>query len=177
MTADQKNVVICPSCGAENIEGSDSCERCMMDLRSIDVPERAQILADDSDLTAPISSIRLTRPKTVSPNHSVRDAIAAMKPDPSGAVIVVEGVRIVGILTDRDILKKVAANTSALSEPVAAYMTPDPVVLRDDDMMAYALNKMGDGGFRHIPVVRNGDLVGMVTGREIMSWVIGKYID
>jgi CBS domain-containing protein len=71
----------------------------------------------------------------------------------------------------------VAAREGVLDEPVAFSMTPDPVVLRDDDMMAYALNKMGDGGFRHIPVVRDGELVGMVTIHDIMAWILGKYFD
>jgi CBS domain-containing protein len=56
-------------------------------------------------------------------------------------------------------------------------MTPDPVVLREDDTMAFALNKMGDGGFRHVPVVRDGELVGMITVRDIMNWVLGRYFD
>jgi len=51
------------------------------------------------------------------------------------------------------------------------------VVLRDDDTMAMALNKMGDGGFRHIPIVRGGELVGMITARDVMGWVLGKYFD
>lgn len=176
MTVDQRNIVICPSCGAENIEGVDTCESCMMDLRSIDIPEAAQLLAEH-DLTMPISSIRLSRPRTVAPNQTVRDAIASMKQDPSGAVVVVEGVQIVGIFTDRDVLKKAAARDGALDDSVAHYMTPDPVVLRDDDMMSYALNKMGDGGFRHIPVVRDGELVGMVTIHDVMAWILGKYFD
>ena len=49
MTIDQKNIVICPSCGSENIEGSDSCSNCMMDLSSIDVPSTYQVLPE-SDL-------------------------------------------------------------------------------------------------------------------------------
>jgi CBS domain-containing protein len=176
MTVDQRNIVVCPSCGAENIEGVDTCESCTMDLRSIDIPEGAQLLAEH-DLTLPISTIRLSRPRTVTPMQTVRDAIASMKQDPSGAVVVVEGVNIVGIFTDRDVLKKAAARQGALDESIAYYMTPDPVVLREDDMMAYALNKMGDGGFRHIPVVRDGELVGMVTIRDIMAWILGKYFD
>ena len=176
MTIDQRNIVICPSCSAENIEGVDTCESCLMALRSIDVPEREQLLAE-GDLTMPISSIRLTRPQTIGPNQPVREAIAAMRGDPSGAVVVMEGVRVVGIFTDRDVLKKTAARKGVLSEPVAFYMTPDPVVLRDDDMLAYALNKMGDGGFRHIPVIRDGELVGMVTIHDIMAWILGKYFD
>jgi CBS domain-containing protein len=90
---------------------------------------------------------------------------------------VLEDSRVVGILTDRDILKKVALREGALDQPVSQHMTPDPVVLREDDMVAYALNKMGDGGFRHIPVVRDGELVGMITVRDIMNWVLGRYFD
>lgn len=176
MVAKQENIVICPSCGAENIEGADNCERCMSDLRSIDVPETTQIVSE-SDLLIPISSVRMTRPRTISAAASVREAVAAMKDDPTGAVVVVNEGKTIGIFTDRDVLKKVAAKPGALAEPIAGYMTHDPVVLREDDTMAYALNKMGDGGFRHIPVTRDGELVGMITVRDVMNWVLGRYFD
>ncbi len=176
MVAKQENIVICPSCGAENIEGADNCERCMSDLRSIDVPETTQIVSE-SDLLIPISSVRMTRPRTISAAASVREAVAAMKDDPTGAVVVVNEGKTVGIFTDRDVLKKVAAKPGALAESIAGYMTHDLVVLREDDTMAYALNKMGDGGFRHIPVTRDGELVGMITVRDVMNWVLGRYFD
>lgn len=64
-----------------------------------------------------------------------------------------------------------------MDQPVARFMTPDPVVMRDDDMMAVALNKMGDGGFRHMPVMRDRELVGMITVRDIMNWLLGRYFD
>jgi CBS domain-containing protein len=176
MSVDQRNIVICPSCGFENIEGVDTCERCTMDLRSIDVPESVQIVSE-SDLNVSISQVRMTRPRTVAPTLTVRDAIAEMRGDSTGAVVVVDGAKVVGIFTDRDVLKKAAARDGVLDEPVAYYMTQDPVVLREDDTMAHALNKMGDGGFRHIPVVRDGELVGMITVRDIMSWVLGRYFD
>ncbi|MGE0598536.1 MAG: cyclic nucleotide-binding/CBS domain-containing protein [Dehalococcoidia bacterium] len=176
MTNDLRNIVICPSCGHENIEGVDTCEKCMMDLRSIDVPETAQI-ASETELAVAISGVRMSRPRVASSTHTVREAIAVMKGDPMGAVVIVDNGKVVGIFTDRDVLKKVGANAAALAQPVSHYMTHDPVVLREDDTMAYALNKMGDGGFRHIPVVRNGELIGMITGREIMAWMLGRYFD
>ena len=176
MTTDMKNIVICPSCGSENIEGSDSCENCTMNLSSIDIPETSQLLKD-SDLLIPISAVRMTRPRTVAPMQTVREAIGEMKDDPTGGVVVMDAGRVVGIFTERDVLKKAAAKLAVMDEPVALYMTPDPVVLREDDTMAYALNKMGDGGFRHIPVVRAGELVGMITVRDVMNWVLGRYFD
>lgn len=176
MVAKQENIVVCPSCGAENIEGADNCERCLSDLRSIDVPETTQVVSE-SDLLIPISSVRMTKPRVVSPSQSVREAVATMKDDPTGAVVVVSEGKTVGIFTDRDVLKKIAAKAGALDEQVGKYMTHDPVVLREDDTMAYALNKMGDGGFRHIPVTREGELVGMITVRDVMNWVLGRYFD
>jgi len=176
LSAQQRNIVVCPSCGSENIEGVDSCEHCTMDLRSIDVPESSQVVSG-SDLTLPVLSARISRPRTVRIEVSVRDAIAAMREDPSGAVIIMDGGRVAGIFTDRDVLTRVAGRPGVMDDPVANHMTPDPVVLREDDMMAFALNKMGDGGFRHMPVVRDGELVGMVTVRDIMNWVLGRYFD
>jgi CBS domain-containing protein len=176
MSTEQRNVVVCPSCGTENIEGVDTCEHCMMDLRSIDVPESSQVVSD-SDLSLPVSSVRLSRPHTVQATQTVREAIAAMKTDPSAAVVVLDGTTVAGIFTDRDVMIRVAGQPGAMDEPIARYMTADPVVMRDDDMMAVALNKMGDGGFRHMPVMREGELIGMITVRDVMNWVLGRYFD
>lgn len=175
MSIQQRNVVVCPSCGSENIEGVDTCENCMMDLRSIDVPESTQI-ASESDLTLPVSMARVSRARTVAPTQTVRETIDAMKDDSSGAVVVMDGITVAGIFTDRDVMIRVAGR-EVMDEPIARYMTPDPVVLREDDMMAVALNKMGDGGFRHMPVLREGELVGMITVRDVMSWLLGRYFD
>lgn len=176
MALDRTNIVVCPSCGAENIEGTDQCVNCTADLRSLDIPDSDQI-ASESDLNRPISSMRLSKPHSVSPETTVHDAIAFMREETVGAVVVVAEGKIVGVFTERDVLKKVAAQPGALEAPVSTYMTPDPVVLRHDDKMAYALNKMGAGGFRHIPVVKDGSFYAMVTARDVMSWVMGKYFD
>ncbi len=176
MATEPANVIVCPSCGAENIEGADYCERCLMDLSSIDVPEAAQVLGE-SDLTLPISAVRWSKPATTQVGATVREAVRLMQLQRSGAVVVLRGSAIAGIFTDRDVLTRVALDPAALDRPVETVMTPDPVVLREDDMMAYALNKMGVGGFRHIPVVRDGELVGILTGRDVLSWVMGRYFD
>ncbi|GIW13797.1 MAG: hypothetical protein KatS3mg062_1236 [Tepidiforma sp.] len=176
MAMDPVNVIVCPSCGAENIEGADTCERCLMDLSSVDVPDAAQVLKE-SDLTLPISAVRWSKPLTVQVTATVRDAIRSMQTHRAGAVVVMQGTKIAGIFTDRDVLVKVAPNPESLDQPVTAVMTPDPVVLREDDMMAYALNKMGVGGFRHIPVVRGEELIGILTGRDVLNWVMGRYFD
>lgn len=174
MATELTNTVVCPSCGFKNIEGADTCENCMADLRTIDVPGTKQI-ASESDLARPISSLRCSAARSIAPEESVREAIKLMRQDVTGAVVVVSDGKVAGIFTERDVLKKVAGLVEALDAPVSVYMTPDPVVLREDDMVAVALNKMGDGGFRHIPVVRRGELVSMLTARDVMNWVLGRY--
>ena len=174
MTNDQRNIVICPSCGSDNVEGADSCEHCMADLRSVDVPESTQA-ATESDLALPVSSIRFEKPQTVAPSATVRQAIDAMLKGMTGAVVVMDAGRVVGILTERDVLKRIAGLEERMSAPVSDYMTKDPVMLSFTDPMTYAMNKMGSSDFRHIPVTRDGELVGIVTARDVMGWVLGKY--
>lgn len=176
MPSEPANVIVCPSCGAENIEGVDACERCLMDLTSVDIPDAAQLLRE-SDLALPIAAARWSRPVAIQATASVRDVIRLMQAERTGAVVVLDGLAIAGIFTDRDVLVRVAMRDEVLDAPVSSVMTPDPVVLREDDLMAYALNKMGDGGFRHIPVVRDGELIGMLTGRDVLNWVMGRYFD
>ncbi len=159
--------VVCPSCGHWNIQGVDACEHCLADLTSLDVSE--------SDLLLPLTETRLSKLKTLAPQGSVREAVELLREDASGALVVVDQGAVVGIFTDRDILLKVAGHPERMDEPVSQYMTPDPVILRDTDTMAVAVNKMGLGGFRHIPLVHEGQLVAMVTGRDVMQWVMMRY--
>ncbi|MEO6398655.1 MAG: CBS domain-containing protein [Tepidiformaceae bacterium] len=174
MANDPRNILICPSCGTENIEGSDTCEHCTADLRSVDVPESTQT-ATDSDLALPVSSIRFERPPTVPPTATVREAVDAMLGGRTGAVVVLDAGRISGILTERDVLKRIAGLADSSAAPVSEFMTKDPVTLRHNDPMAHALNKMGEGGFRHIPITQDGQLIGIATARDVMAWVLGKY--
>lgn len=170
------NIVICPSCGAENIEGVDTCENCLMDLRTIDVPETAQS-ESESALLDKIAGLRCTRPLTTGTAVSVREAVAVLARDPAGGLIVLDGARVAGIFTERDVLKKVAGRPETLDLPVTAFMTRDPVMLRPGDTIATALNKMGDGGFRHIPVAGEGRVHGVLTGRDVLAWVMSRYFE
>ena len=174
MANDPRNIVICPSCGTENIEGADTCSHCTADLRSVDVPESTQT-ATDSDLALPVSSIRFEKPQVVPPSATIRETVAAMRMGMTGAVVIVDGERIAGIITERDILKRIAGVEGGMAATVTEYMTKDPVTLRHTDPMAVALNKMGEGGFRHIPIVKDHELIGIATARDVMAWVLGKY--
>lgn len=176
MTVERTNIVICPQCGAENIEGTDTCENCLQDLRTLDVPETVQT-GSRSEFLDPIATLRLGPAHTVPITASTHETVAVLRESSSGAVVVVDEGRIVGIFTERDLLKKVAGLPGTFEQPITAFMTPDPVVLRGDDTAAAAVNKMGVGGFRHIPVVNEGKLVGILSGRDVMRWLITRYFN
>jgi len=84
---------------------------------------------------------------------------------------VVEGSRLVGIFTDRDAVLKVAGQPRG-PRPISSVMTHDPVVLRHNETIAVALNKMAVGGFRHIPIVEDGRPTGIVAARDLFRHLV-----
>lgn len=170
------NLFECPSCGATVIEGSDSCPECMTDLSSLDIPETAQG-SSGTELNATLSEVRLSRPLKADRMTRVADVIELLRSAPDSAVIVSDAGKTIGIFTERDVLNKIAGNPARLADPVFRWMTADPVVLRETDTMAVALNKMGGGGFRHIPLVYGDEVIGLVTASDVMKWVMSRYFD
>jgi CBS domain-containing protein len=83
-----------------------------------------------------------------------------------GAVVVMEGDRLVGIVTERDILRAVA--TGAIGGSVGDAMTHGPDTIGPDESSGHAAALMIHGGFRHLPVVDGGDVVGMLSIRDLV---------
>jgi CBS domain-containing protein len=155
----------CPTCGFENLLGSDICDNCGSDLAGHDTPQsattfRGQLLGERLDQLA------VATPEIVDAASDVDEAIRRMHDKGIDCVLVVEDGRLVGIFTDRDAVLKVAG-TKAGRRPISAVMTHDPVVLRHNETIAVALNKMAVGGFRHIPIVEDGRPTGVVTARDV----------
>lgn len=167
------SMTICPSCQAPNIPGADVCESCQGDLANPSVLDAR----DESALSLPLSSLRLSKPLTVAHRATVREAIAQLGKDPSGAVVIMDGPVPVGIFTERDVMKRIAGYPDVLDDPITRHMTQDPVLLRETDTVAVALNKMGGGGFRHIPLMHDSDLIAMVTVRDVINWMMSSYFD
>ena len=84
-----------------------------------------------------------------------------------GAVVVVDGAGLAGILTERDILKAVAAGFAA-DDQVARWMTRHPETVEPDESTAHAASLMIHGGFRHLPVMDEGRVVGILSIRDLM---------
>ena len=165
-------VITCPDCGAENIQGTDYCVNCNNDLRTLDIPPDTWSPGQGppGESVGHLASRETVR---VPPTMPVRDVIALLRDGDHGCAVVVEDGRVVGVFTERDVLHKITPRREqAMDLPVAEVMTPDPVLLREDDSVLVAINKMSIGGFRHIPLVNEGRaLRGILSGRDILEYV------
>lgn len=107
---------------------------------------------------------------TAPPTMTVDEAARLMKKHGASALMVVEGTRLAGIFTERDGLFRVlATNRDPHVTRLRAVMTRNPKTVSPDKAFGYALFMMYEGGFRHIPVVEDGALVGMVSARDALG--------
>ena len=138
-----------------------------------EVPDFPPDRLDAQALLRPISDLSYPkRPPRVGPGTSVAEALAAMAEERAGAVLVVEGGKLVGILSERDVLIKRLYEGKDLDRPVRDFMTPDPECLTPYDSIAFALNRMAQGGYRHVPLTNaNGDPVGVLPMRDVVGYV------
>lgn len=108
--------------------------------------------------------VRDQNPLMLPPSATVKKACEAMHARRVGAVLVVEhGDRLVGIFTGRDAVRLLAEGLDAAHTRLAAVMTRDPVTVAPEQTAIEALRLMNDGGFRHLPVVKDGRVVGIVS--------------
>jgi CBS domain-containing protein len=103
---------------------------------------------------------------TVAPATSVLDAARRMHERRVGAVVVLDGRRLAGILTERDVLRAVAEGR--VDGSVSDSMTPAPDTIDADDDAGHAAVLMIHGGFRHLPVVDGEAVVGMISIRDLV---------
>ena len=104
---------------------------------------------------------------TLEADAKLGDAAKRMAERGVGAVVVLDGERLSGILTERDILKAVATGFEPDSR-VSDWMTRHPETIESDDTTDHAAALMIHGGFRHLPVVDGGELKGILSIRDLM---------
>ncbi|HLJ74407.1 MAG TPA: CBS domain-containing protein [Thermoanaerobaculia bacterium] len=103
-------------------------------------------------------------------NDNVRDAVKLMSDKNVGAVAVLESDRLVGIFSERDLMKRVVAvGLDPGKTIVSKVMTKDLVVGRPDDDITDAMQKMHSIGCRHLPVVDGGRIIGMLSLRDLLE--------
>jgi CBS domain-containing protein len=160
----------CPACGHQNKPGSDACANCMLSLSHLDAPAHNDRV-EENLAREPVSSLKPREPVTVAIGSTLGAAIRLMIDRGVGAVLITDSGKLVGILTERDFLTKVAGQPSYASLAVENFMTRDPESVRPSDTLAFALGKMDAGGYRHLPVVDAERPIGVISVRDILRHV------
>lgn len=120
---------------------------------------------------ATIADIMTRELLTVTPDASLTEVAAKMNDRRVGAAVVLEREALVGILTERDILRAVGEGRVEGSR-VAECMTPQPETIEPSESTDTAATLMIHGGFRHLPVTEDGQVVGIVSIRDLMRVVL-----
>lgn len=158
----------CPLCEHPNSPGADACERCHAALAHLDAPAPHGPV-EIALVTDRVAALDPRPPVTVPADADLGDAVREMIDKRVGAVLVTgPGGELVGILTERDFLSKVAGVPGSDRLPVARFMTPAPETVAPTDLLAVALGKMDAGGYRHLPVVLGGRPVGVISVRDVL---------
>ena len=111
---------------------------------------------------------------SVAPEDTLGEVATKMVDRGVGAVVVKDFGRIIGVLTERDIMRAVAARTHSSEARVRAWMTPDPVTATADTDVEDAGRTMLENGFRHLPVVDGEQAVGIVSIRDVVAWELQR---
>ncbi len=115
----------------------------------------------------------ITAPKSM----PVGEAARLMKQHNLGAILVVEGDKLVGVFTERDALFRVVAEgRDAATTELGAVMTQNPRTVQADNPFSLALQMMYEGGFRNVPVVENGRPVGLVSARDALGPELKEFV-
>jgi CBS domain-containing protein len=114
----------------------------------------------------------LTDPVTVEAGASVGELIQKIRLHKVGCVLVTEGDKPIGIVTERDILLKVVARDVPFTAPVDDFMTRNPVVLSAHKTVGDAVTIMNEMNFRHVPIVQDdGRACGIVSIKDVITLV------
>jgi CBS domain-containing protein len=110
----------------------------------------------------------MTRASVVdSPNDSLREAASRMWKQQTGSLLVMDGDALLGIITERDVMKAVARGADLDQTPVSAVMTASVLTVNPQTSLPEAARHMASRWIRHLPVVDGGKVVGLVSQRDL----------
>ena len=114
---------------------------------------------------------------TCAPSDSVARAASALVEKRVGAMVVMAGDRVVGILSERDLVRAMARDgTSCLDKPVEAYMTADVIFARPQETADELMERMTDRRIRHLPVCENDRLLGIISIGDVVKTKIAETV-
>jgi CBS domain-containing protein len=164
--------MICPDCGYENMEGADFCEQCGQPLTSLPKKE-ARTPIEECIVRDRIRDLSPREPLVVEPDATVAWVLKLLYDHKVGCAVVVDPTGVpVGIFSERDALMRLGVNARAMADrPIADFMTREPETLEEKDKIVFALHRMDLGGFRHIPILADGHVTGVISVRDVLRYL------
>jgi CBS domain-containing protein len=127
-----------------------------------------------------IGSIGLKDPLVVKPDTTLAECIATLQRHRVGSLLVVDDDgKLAGIFTERDCIMKVMGKVDSLKDAIVSdFMTKNPVRERPEASIAFALNLMSHGGFRHVPIVDQDDVpIGIVSVKDVVDHIVTRMLE
>lgn len=132
----------------------------------------APISLEENLRTEKIRHLKLADPTCMPPGTSLAQAIEKMRENRAACALVCDDRKLIGILTERDILRKVIGEPADLSKPVDTLMATHPRTLSPDDTLLAAIDLMTRGGYRHVPLTDGtGRLVGLISAHDLVDHI------
>lgn len=123
---------------------------------------------------AKLADIMTKGVSTASPDTPVAEVAASMVRGRFGSTLVMQSSMLVGIFTERDVLRAAASAADLTTSRIGDWMTSDPVTVESDTDSEEAAQLMLSNGFRHLPVVDGNECVGIVSLRDVLGARIGR---
>ena len=114
-------------------------------------------------------------PVTVPPQCTLREAASLMRDHRLGALLVLSGDELVGIVTDRDLAVRGMARGLAPEEHVESVMTGAPITIQGSEDLLAAFAVLRRSGVRRLPVLEDSDVAGIITVDDLLVWLVGEF--
>lgn len=168
--------MVCPSCGHANLAGADMCEACHVSLVHVITEHELGAGLEASIEHDPVYLLRPAEPVAVSPHTTVAEVVRLLAHKNIGCVLVTFCDSLLGIFSERDALLRIGDRLAEVADqPIRHFMTPAPETLGPRDSIAFALNRMGLGHFRHVPVEENEKAVGVISVRDVLGYITNHF--
>lgn len=123
----------------------------------------------------PVTHAHPATPVCVAPTATVREVIGTLQENKTGSLLICRDGRLLGVFTERDALKLIAAGGD-FDVPIEQLMVTSPITVKSGDTVGTAINKMASGGYRRLPIVdEQGRPVGLVKVSGILHYLVEHF--
>ncbi len=167
--------MLCPSCGQDNLPGADQCAQCQTSLMQEDIP--IALIRSRLEQSLSEDTVEMLGPRTavsVAEDTHLDTAVQMMRSKKIGCLLVTDhDGRLSGILTERDLINKVASSVEDLAaHTVDQFMTRRPETVQSDQLLACALQRMMVTDLRYLPLVDDENRpTQIISSRDVIGYL------